>query len=215
MDDQPQITPIEPRFYYPNRMGRILLQSTEDVLGRGGLLALLKIANLYHYANNLPPNNLDKKFPFEAVSALMEGIDLIYGPRGGRGIALRVGRVSFRYGLYEFGQVLGIADLTVRLLPWSIKFNRGANSLADLFNQFSDQVVRLEDTPDTLHWYIERCPLCWGRHLNEPRCFAAVGLLEESLIWLSGGKSYHVEQTSCYAAGDSRCAFTIEKKPLE
>src|SRR5262245_35523665 len=113
MDEQPQITPAEPKFYYPNRMGRILLQSTEDVLGRGGLLALLKIANLYHYANNLPPNNLDKKFPFEAVSALMEGIDLIYGPRGGRGIALRVGRVSFRYGLYEFGQVLGIADLTV------------------------------------------------------------------------------------------------------
>lgn len=213
MDEQPSIT--DSRFYYPNRMGRVLLQSFEDVLGRGGLLALLKFTNLYHYSSSLPPNNLDKKFPFEAVSALMQAIDTLYGPRGGRGIARRVGRVSFRYGLYEFGQVLGISDLTVRLLPWSIKFKRGTNSLADLFNHFSDQVVRLEDTPDVLYWNIERCPLCWERQLIEPRCFAATGLLEEALIWLSGGKSFWVEQTACYAAGDPRCAFAIEKKPLD
>ena len=85
----------------------------------------------------------------------------------------------------------------------------------DRLNQFSDQVVRVDDMPDTLHWNIKRCPLCWGRQLKEPRCFTAMGLLEESLIWLSGGRSYLVEQTACYAAGDSQCAFTIEKKPLE
>ena len=203
------------RYYYPNRMGRVLLQATEDVLGRGGLLALMQTVGLGHYANSLPANNLDKKFPFEEVSALMQGFDLMYGPRSGRGIALRVGRVTFRYGLSEFGPVLGIADLGVHLLPWSLKLERGATSFAELFNQFSDQVVRLEDTPDVLYWHIERCPLCWGRTLTEPRCFVAAGLLQEALLWLSGGKMYHVEQTTCHAMGDDTCTFVIEKKPLE
>lgn len=200
-------------FYYPNRMGRVLLQATEDVLGRGGLLALLHSAGLTQYSQALPASNLDRSFPFSAVSRMMAGIDRTYGLRAGRGVGLRIGRVAFRYGLYEFGQVLGIADLSVRLLPWSIKLNQGAESMASLFNHFSDQVVRLEDSDDTLYWIIDRCPLCWGRTLTEPRCFVAAGVLQESLLWLSGGKSYTVEQTTCRGAGDSCCTFAIGKKP--
>jgi hypothetical protein len=193
----------------------VLLQSTEDVLGRGGLLALLQTAGLGQYAGAFPPSTLDKKFPFADVSALMQGIDLIYGPRGGRGIALRVGRVAFRYGLMDFGPVLGIGDLAVSLLPFSLKLNQGAAALAGLFNQFSDQVVRVEDSADTLYWHIDRCPLCWGRALAEPRCFVATGLLQEALVWLSGGRHYAVAQTACFATGDSHCLFEISKKPQD
>lgn len=207
--------PAEVRYYYPNRMGRVLLQSVEDVVGRGGLLAVLRLAGLDQYQTSFPANNLDRMFPFEDVSGLMQGLDLLYGPRGGRMIALRTGRVAFRYGLYEFGQVLGIADLTVRLLPWSIKLNQGASALAGLFNQFSDQIVRLEDTDDILYWHIERCPLCWDRQLTEPRCFAATGVLQEAMLWLSAGKHFQVEQIACRAAGDTRCTFEIHKRPLE
>ena len=202
------------RYYYPNRMGRVLLQSIEDVVGRGGLWAVLKTADLPHYGRGLPPSNLDKKFPFEDVSALAAGIDLIYGPRGGRAVALRVGRVSMRYGLYEFGPVLGISDLTARLLPWSIKLVQGAEALADLFNQFSDQVVQFEDQPERLLWHVERCPVCWGRKLEQPRDFLTIGLLQESLLWLSGGRTFTVEQTACRAMGYPRCTFVIDKNPL-
>ncbi len=206
--------PAAPRCYYPNRMGRILLQASEDVLGRGGLLALLQTAGLRQYTGMFPPGTLDKKFPFEDVSALMEGLDLIYGPRGGRGIALRVGRITFRYGLMDFGPVLGVGDLAVSLLPFSLKLNQGATALAGLFNQFSDQVVRVEDSGTALYWHIDRCPLCWGRALAEPRCFVATGLLQEALLWLSGGRHHAVAQTACRAAGDDGCRFEISKQPL-
>lgn len=201
-------------YYYPNRMGRVLLQSTEDVIGRSGLLAVLTAVDRLHYSKGFPPSNLDKKFPFDDVSMLAAGIDQIYGPRGGRMVGLRVGRVAMRYGLYEFGQVLGISDLTARLLPWSIKLTQGAEALMGLFNQFSDQIVRYEDTPDTLLWHVERCPVCWGRDLDQPRDFFTTGLLQESLLWLSGGKTFAVEQTACRAVGDARCTFEIDKTPL-
>ena len=203
-----------PCCFYPNRMGRVLLQATEDVLGRSGLLALLQTAGLSRYAGAFPPSTLDRKFPFSDVSALMEGIDLIYGPRGGRGIALRVGRVTFRYGLMDFGPVLGVGDLSVSLLPFSLKLSQGAAALAGLFNQFSDQIVRVDETDETLYWHIDRCPLCWQRALSEPRCFVAAGVLQEAMLWLSGGKSFSVTQTACRAAGDSHCVFEIGKKSL-
>jgi predicted hydrocarbon binding protein len=202
-----------PTYYYPNRMGRVLLQATEDVVGRGGLLALLTTAGLERYRRALPPNNLDRHFAFETISGLLASIDRVYGPRGGRTVALRTGRIAFRYGLSDFGAVMGIADLSVRLLPWSLKLEQGTDALAMLFNDFSDQVVHVEHQDETLLWHIDRCPLCWGRHLSEPRCFVATGLLQESLLWLSGGKTYTVEQTTCRATGDPRCTFVIEKKP--
>jgi predicted hydrocarbon binding protein len=42
----------------------------------------------------------------------------------------------------------------------------------------------------------------------------AVGLLQESLYWMSGGKFFSVEETRCIACGDSECNIVIEKLPM-
>ena len=39
-------TPITTQFYYPNRMGRIILLSMEEVMGRNGVNAVLNLASL-------------------------------------------------------------------------------------------------------------------------------------------------------------------------
>ena len=111
--------------------------------------------------------------------------------------------------------MLGVAELTFRLLPLSIKLEKGAKAFAELFNHYSDQRVRLQETPDTLYWHIERCPVCWGVQSAGPCCHLAVGLLQESLMWLSGGKTFQVEETSCMACGDEVCTIAITKKPLD
>jgi predicted hydrocarbon binding protein len=41
-----------------------------------------------------------------------------------------------------------------------------------------------------------------------------VGLLQESLYWLSGGKIFNVEETECIARGDPACTILIEKQPI-
>ena len=45
-------------YYYPNRGGRIVLRAIEDVVGRHGVNAILNLAQLDHYVNSFPPNNL-------------------------------------------------------------------------------------------------------------------------------------------------------------
>jgi predicted hydrocarbon binding protein len=211
----PPIESKDGEFYYPNKMGRIILVSIEEVMGRNGVGAVLNLAGLPHLIHSYPPNNFDTEFSFAELSAIQQALDDLYGPRGGRALALRSGRATFKYGLKEFGPVLGIADLAFRLFPLSIKLKIGSEIFAETFNKFSDQRVRLEENQETLHWIIERCPVCWGRQTEAPCCHLAVGLLQESLFWVSGGRNFRVVETECIACGEPECRIVIDKRPLD
>ena len=202
-------------YYYPNKMGRIILQSMEEVIGHIGVNAVLNLANLNYRLNNYPPNDLEKGFNFLELSKIQEALESLYGPRGGRGLALRTGRVCFKYGLREFGPLIGATDIAFRLMPSDPKLRAGADIFAEAFNKYSDQRVRVEEQDDRFLWHIERCPICWKRQTDGPVCHLAVGILQESLYWASGGKVYNVEEIACVAMGAPACTILIEKKPLD
>lgn len=210
-----QTDPGQKLFYYPNKMGRIILLAMEEIMGRNGVNAVLNLAKMRHLINNYPPNNFDRQFRFDDIGAVMQALDDMYGPRGGRGLALRAGRACFKYGLKEFGPVLGIADLAFRLLPLNMKLKVGAEVFADTFNKYTDQRVRLSDDEDQIFWHNDRCPICWGRKTDIPCCHLAVGILQESLYWVSGGKNFSVQEVACVARGDEACTIVIDKKPLD
>ncbi len=202
------------RYYYPEHMGRILLLAMEEVLGREGLNSILQTGSLSGLIDHYPAARSDKTFSFETVSRLMESLEQVYGPQPGRGTALKVGRSCFQYGLHDYGLLLGITEPAFRLLPFPTRLRAGAQILAGLFNNHTDQKVRVEEKEAGLLWSIDRCPLCWQRKSNEPVCFLAVGLLQESLYWLSSGKIFGVEETACIARGDKSCTFIINQTPI-
>jgi predicted hydrocarbon binding protein len=204
-----------PDFYYPNKMVRIILLAMEEVMGRNGVSAALNLARLRHLVNNYPANNFDREVTFDEIGGLMKALDDMYGPRGGRGIALRAGRAAFKYGIKEFGPVLGIADLAFRLLPLNMKLKVGADIFAEAFNRFSDQIVKVADEDERIVWQNTRCPMCWGRKSDAPCCNLAVGILQESLYWVSGGKHFDVIETTCTAMGHENCTFIIDKKAMD
>jgi len=206
---------LDASLYYPNKMVRIILQAMEEVMGRTGVSAVLNLANLRHLVNNYPPNNFDREVTFAEIGAVMQALDEMYGPRGGRGLAMRSGRACFKYSLKEFGPVLGISDLAFRLLPLTMKLRVGAGVFAETFNKFYDQSVRLIEEEERFVWNIIRCPVCWGRRADGPCCHLAVGILQESLYWVSGGKNFEVQETACVACGDDECTIVIDKKPLD
>ena len=201
-------------YFYPDRMGRIILMGTEEILGRNGVNAVLNLAGLPEFIDHYPANQQNLNFSFEKVSRLQGALEDFYGPHGGRGVALRIGRASFQHILREFGAPFGLTDLAFRLLPLKSKLKIGTSALADIFNNYTDQRVRLEDKGKLILWEIERCPICWQRHSENPACQMAVGLLQEGLHWMSGGKFYNVEEGNCIARGDLTCTLIIEKVPM-
>ena len=196
-------------------MGRVVLLAMEIVLGKDRLEQVLAAAGLESLNKPLPPVNLDKKFPFEQVSGLMKAVENVYGEKAGRALQARIGRTAFGSGLKEFDPVLGIADLPLRLMPLGMKFRVGLDVFQRVFNQFSDQIVRIAEDDDHLLWIIERCPVCWGRQTDEPCCHLALGILDESIFWGTGGRRFRVEEVECIAKGDPACKFAIDKQPIE
>ncbi len=201
-------------FFYPQKMGRLIFIGMEEVIGISGVDAVLRLASLEQFIQNYPPATGERFFPFTTVSLLQSTLEQVYGPRGGRGLALRVGRACFKYGLKEYGSMLGLTEMAFRLLSLPTKLHTGTKTFADLFNKHTDQKVSVEEIDNKILWHIERCPLCWERKADDPVCHLAVGLLQEALYWLSGGKVFNVEETACIARGDAACTIMIDQTPL-
>lgn len=209
----PQVD-LEPR-YYPNKIARLALLSLEDVMGRNGVNALLNLAGTKSLVNSYPANDYKREFAFRDFSAIMAAIETMYGQRGARGMELRAGRYAFNLGLKEFGPLLGVGDLALKLMPMTIKMKITLNLTAQTFARFSDQPTRVEERKGQFVYIIEKCPVCWGRHTDRPCCYIAQGILEEALSWVTAGRNFRVQQTGCRAMGDDECVFAIDKEPID
>lgn len=201
--------------YYPSKFGLIMIKALEDVMGKNGLNAILNLAGLNNYIDNYPPDNLEKSFDFADVSSINIALEEMYGPRGGRGLALRAGRSTFADALKNFGALAGAGDLAFKVLPLQAKMRIGIPAMAKIFTQVSDQHSTVEEHENEFVYTIHKCPVCWGRTgVDKPACFIAVGLLQEGLKWVSGGNEFRVNESKCIALGDPVCEFIIQKEPI-
>src|SRR5262245_54391278 len=201
--------------YYPNRMVRIYVQALEEVMGKNGLNAVLKLSHLDRLVDNYPPDNLERKFDFAEFTALNAGLEDMFGPRGGRGLAQRAGRACFGQGLRNFGALAGVGDIAFKVLPLPMKLKMGLPALASIFSNFSDQVTTVHEFEDHYVYTIKQCPICWQRTTDKPTCHASTGVLQEALRWVSDGHEFRVVETECRAKGDAACAFVIYKQPID
>lgn len=201
-------------YYYPNKMGRIFLLALEDVMGQNGLHAILRMAGLENYIDNLPPDNLEKQFDFAEIAALLMALEQMYGPRGGRGLAQRAGRALFANGLKNFGALAGAGDLAFKVLPLDTKMKIGVPAIAKIFNNVTDQISNVTDHGEYYLYTLERCSMCHNRQSDKPCCYTAVGILQEALKWVSGGHEFRVDIETCMACGDDIGRLRIYKEPV-
>jgi hypothetical protein len=207
--------PEKSGFYYPNKFARITIEALEEVMGKNGLNAILHLAGLSEIINNYPPDNLEKEFDFAYFTALCIALEEMYGPRGGRGLALRAGRATFADALRGFGALAGVGDLAFKVLPLAAKLKIGLPAMANIFTQFSDQISNVHEDGDKYIYTLERCPMCWNRKADRPVCYVGQGLLQEGLRWVSGGHEFKVDLQSCIACGDDMGRYVIYKEPID
>lgn len=199
----------------PNRLARITLQAIEELVGPNGMQALLNMAQLPHLIDNYPPANLERGFDFSEYTALNLGLEEMYGERGGRGLALRAGRVTFGEALSNFGALAGTGDAAFKILPLHSKLKITIPALVKIFNTISDQRTSLEEDRYTFTYIVHRNPVCWSRsNEDKPVCYLQVGLLQEALHRVSGGSEFRVDEAECLACGDSACRFVLQKEPI-
>ncbi len=206
--------PEKSGFNYPNKFALIILMAMEEIMGKNGLNAILHLAGLEEFIGNYPPDNLEKQFDFAHITALNIALEEMYGPRGGRGLALRAGRATFAEGLKGFGALAGVGDLAFKVLPLPAKLKIGLPAMANILTQFSDQISNVTEENDKFVYTLERCPMCWKRTADRPVCYLGQGLLQEGLRWVSGGHEFKVDMATCIAKGDDIGRYVIFKEPI-
>lgn len=198
-------------YHFPNKLSRIVLLAMRDVMGVNGLNAVLNTARLPSLIDHYPPPNFEPGLTFTEMSRLFEAVEGIYGIRGGRRLARQSGQACFKYGIEGFGGVIGFADFALRLLPIPMRVRIGMEVLAEIFNRYSDHHVRLAESEASYFFVMDPCGFCWGRHAETPACDLIVGLLEETLYWVTRGKRFVVESTACIACGEDIGAIRVDK----
>jgi predicted hydrocarbon binding protein len=184
-------------------------------MGKNGLNAILNLAGLGNLIDNYPPDNLERQFDFADYTAIHIGLEDLYGPLGGRGLALRAGKSTFSDVFKDYGALAGVSDLAFKVLPLQTKLRIGLPTAARIFSQSSDQLTSVDETDDAFIWTIHRCPTCWSRKgADKPVCYITTGLLQAMLTWVSGGMEFRVNESKCCAVGDTVCEFVIQKEPL-
>ncbi len=208
-------TVVPPSGYYlANRFARSVLDSLEEAVGRNGLNALLNLSQLGRYIATPPPDDEELGFDIASIASLSGALEMIYGPRGGRGMGLRAGRSLYARLINSFDLPTGFNEFAFRLLPLQTRLKIGVPALARLMTQHSDAPCRVADRGAYYDYAVERCPVCWGRKAKAPTCHMVVGLLQEAASAFGRGQEFRVVETECSAVGAAVCVFRIEKEPI-
>jgi predicted hydrocarbon binding protein len=186
----------------------------DDVMGQNGLNTLLGLADLPQYVAAPPPDDLVKAFDFAALSAMNEALETMYGGRGGRGLALAIGRAAFARGIKGFGVMKAMADPAFRSLPLEQRIELGLQALASVFTNFTDQASSVQPMGDAFLFRVEVSPFAWGRTSDKPVCHALVGIIQESLRWSSNGYEFYVREIACRATGSDECVFRVNRTAI-
>lgn len=183
---------------------QIFLEGAEDVLGAEKLRELLA-------------GQLQDDLPISWTNAapLLWRLEATYGAPGARGLAQRIGRAAFKYGVNRYGEQAGFHAPEFRLLPAPRRIATGLASMAQVLGEECNDTISVIDEGSYWLWRSERCPVCQGHTAPEPCCYLVVGMLQEFSAWAGGGRFYSVTETSCRSNGDPVCAFRIDKKPLD
>lgn len=201
--------------YYPNRWPRIILESTEEIVGKKGVNALLNLAGLQVYIDNYPPDNMKKEFPFEHLGKLQQAYWDMYGPRGARAFAIRAGKQTLNDGIERFGKVAQAARAAMMIGSVDRRMSIGLEFFAKFFNTVSDQKVAVEEDEKGWYWKIFTCPMCTGRTSDEPVCHMAVGVLQGAIENFVDKKArYNISPTHCQAMGDDVGVIAIDREPM-
>ena len=199
----------EPDRALPNRRLSAVLFAIQDVMGRNGLNASLKLAGLHRYIGHLPPANDQRDLHASEYAALIQAIETQLGS-GARGQLNRIGHAAFRQ--------LVVADkLRWNSLAFFNRFltprQRMRRALAELarFLSAPDGQAAVYSDDQRLLFTDSASDATYKRKRNVEICWLMLGQIQECLYWATGDH-YDVVEVACRAKGDPACKFQIGDK---
>jgi len=190
----------------PNRYARCFMRAVQDEIGVYSLHMLLRNAGLDRYIEDLPPDNSRPEILASEFAALHNAIREYFG-RGARGSLNRIGRVTWQLMFNDASIGYRVGLFAARLLPPLPRNRKVLEHLAAQMREPDGDVsVHLLDRD--LIFMDTSSDSTFGQTVDEPICWATLGMIQAAIIWATG-EEQDVDEISCRAAGATACKFRI------
>jgi hypothetical protein len=138
-----------------------------------------------------------------------------FGKKELQGLLLRSGRASCKFFVKQYGAGMQVTSTEYRLLPSKKRLIKGLKAAASLYAELFNKEISVADEGDHWIWQENETLSASQSHLAGQDCFFTIGLLQEYLAWLSGGKAFSVKQTEKVGLTGGACCLAISKQPIE
>jgi predicted hydrocarbon binding protein len=188
----------------------VVLLGVEDVVGRNGMSAILRGANLPQYIDNYPPSNTEYgghqlRFMAQVNHALYD----IYGARGARAILNRIGRGRAKNAIEENATFANAVKLLVSPLPRRMKVKLSLEKISKEYSQQMGTHVYISEDDDHFFWDDTNCAACVDWVSESPVCFTTAGFIFGVIAWGLGDEDFQVKEVACRAKGDATCRYQV------
>ncbi len=188
----------------------VILAGVEDVVGKNGMAAVLRQANLVQYVNHYPPSDMAYGgHQLCYMSQINHALFDIYGPRGARAILQRVGRGRWKSALEENATLAHATKMAVKLLPRRLQMRIALDTAARTYNEQLNAAVKIVEEGDQFSWQDHKCGNCMNWHSNSPVCYTTAGFVHGLVAWAVDSEALKVEEVACCAKGDAVCRHRI------
>lgn len=149
------------------------------------------------------------------LSQIRTALETEYGDQELRGLLLRAGRASCKYFVRQYGAEMQITSTEYRLLPTKKRLQKGLKAAAGLCGKLFRKEISLIDEGDRWTWQEKLSNSEHGMEECGNESFFTIGLLQEYLAWLSGGKTFQVKKAHNTGFFDGTFRLSINKQPME
>ncbi|HSJ57293.1 MAG TPA: 4-vinyl reductase [Anaerolineae bacterium] len=188
----------------------VLIDEARRVLGRRGLIALLRRAGLDAYVDAPPPSAHVPPVPIVHWAQLVAAVHDAFDPRAAHDLLWRAGEsASIALRRPTPARVAGTA---LRLLPADRRLRLALERLAAQGEDVYGTPHHLEEEPSAFFVTLHACPHCSAvtRRMPRPVCHTASAWIADSVEWAMGEK-HLVEEVACIAAGGVACRFRVAR----
>jgi len=190
----------------PNKRVRRVLLGIQEVMGRNGLYASLKLAGLDRFINALPPDDNSAEVRASEYAALIQAVESQFGTSA-RGQLNRIGHSTFKQIVAAESWSWRWIAISHSLLSPRRKLGRALKQLAKNMAEPDGHVAVYSDDQRLL-LVDETSDGTVGRTRNTEICWLTLGQIQACASWALG-KPYDAAEVSCKAKGDAACKFEI------
>ncbi len=182
-----------------NLVIRMVLDSTEEIIGTNGLKALLNYGGMISLFENKPDYSLEKNYTDEEYGKLTSSWYKVLGTSGGKAVFRVIGKTSGKRsistGLFESLKELPSPERLFKMVElFALATGRG--------KALKEGDVIIYDNPS--------CSACSGFTSETEVCTGLNGAFDEYAAW-AGLEGVRTVETKCKAKGDDTCRYEIRQ----